>query len=732
MARQERNGSNPGSRLAPLPTYRCLRVFAFDPQASRQLDTAIINDAVIQLPWEKPWEDQVTLGPANEYLEVVDYDPASSCFYPPLDLNDPMLLAQNGLPPSDGNPQFHQQMAFAVAMRTVRTFENALGRHVFWMREANQAPADGAADPAAPRDHPAFVRRLRIYPHAMREANAYYSPNKTALLFGYFRGDPGRDATGGEWVFTCLSQDIVAHETTHAILHGLRRRSVEPSNVDSLAFHEAFADVVALLQHFSSGAVIEHQLARSGGSLRSVSLLTGLAQQFGRGTGRGGPLRFALKMLIDEEKKLANNETIEPDRNAKLTEPHRRGQILVAAIFDAFVTIFERRTDDLFRMAGCKRGTTDPLPKELVTRLADEAEKAADHVLRMCIRALDYLPPADSTFGEYLRAIVTADADLVPADSLHYRTAFAESFVKRGIRIEGQVFTSTETLYWDPPDKIGDERKASSAVSASVADCSFWDVLSKLHLGIMYGTLATGAEQHKDAEPQSVDLLETRIRAIDDSIQNQAFPGVKGYTAGFKDLGVKRNLRDLAMMIVQANQAIMHEWLDDDSDGGTYDREWEELLGIKFAFPTDPRDPPLRSIRVNRKGEPAFEVPGVRISRRQAPSGDILPQLLVQVVQTRRAYFDPAVQKLADTGELATDDPRYRNPDFKFRGGATLIVDLRDGRVQRVIRKRIDDDKRLDRARAFRLGDASGLGFERDASSTRAEPFAFLHREAAQ
>ena len=31
-----------------------------------------------------------------------------------------------------------------------------------------------------------FVRRLRIYAHALRERNAYYSPDKKALLFGYF------------------------------------------------------------------------------------------------------------------------------------------------------------------------------------------------------------------------------------------------------------------------------------------------------------------------------------------------------------------------------------------------------------------------------------------------------------------------------------------------------------------------------------------------------------------
>ena len=51
----------------------------------------------------------------------------------------------------------------------------------------------------------------------------------------------------------------------------------------------------------------------------------------------------------------------------------------------------------------------------------------------MCIRALDYCPPVDITFGEYLRALITADTDLVPNDKLGYRIAFIEAFRNRGI-----------------------------------------------------------------------------------------------------------------------------------------------------------------------------------------------------------------------------------------------------------------------------------------------------------
>src|SRR5262249_46899520 len=140
-----------------------------------------------------------------------------------------------------------------------------------------------------------FVRRLRLYPHALRDQNAYYSPAKKAILFGYFPVR-AKDAfnTPGTTVFACLSHDIIAHEVTHALLDGVHPRFDEPSNADVLAFHEAFADVVALFQHFSHADVLRDQIAQTRGRLETENLLAQLAQQFGRATGRGSALRDAL------------------------------------------------------------------------------------------------------------------------------------------------------------------------------------------------------------------------------------------------------------------------------------------------------------------------------------------------------------------------------------------------------------------------------------------------------
>ena len=64
-------------------------------------------------------------------------------------------------------------------------------------------------------------------------------------------------------VFSCLSHDIIAHETTHALLDGMHRRYIEDNQQTICAFHEAFADLVALFEHFTFPEVLRHQIART-------------------------------------------------------------------------------------------------------------------------------------------------------------------------------------------------------------------------------------------------------------------------------------------------------------------------------------------------------------------------------------------------------------------------------------------------------------------------------------
>jgi hypothetical protein len=419
-----------------------------------------------------------------------------------------------------------------------------------------------------------------------------------------------------------------------------------------LAFHEAFADICALFQHFSLPEVLCQQIARTRGDLGTDNLLAQLAQEFGTATGLHGALRNALGSYNDQTGRW-ERATPDPQSIQSETEPHARGSLLVAAVFEAFLSIYQRRTTDLLRIA---TGGTGVLPQgelhpDLVNRLADEAAKCAGHVLNMCIRALDYCPPVDPTFGDYLRALLTADYDLVHDDDLGYRVAFIEAFRQYGIYPLDVRSLAVDSLLWRRPVK-------------------------------------------QDFKPQVLPMLHQMRRLAER----------QGYTAGREQLyGQQRAacafLHDQVFMKVTPDMVVE--------------------LGLDVA-------------RLVRNGKPVVEVHSVRPAHRVGPDGQTLNDVVIEVTQRRPAYFNLQVQaqvdaSLGDPVGLSAAPP----PDFWFRGGATLLVDLESGTVRYAIYKDIWSDARLARQRAF-------LGGQTD-NSLRAmyfgslqegmrEPFAFLHR----
>jgi len=415
----------------PMPEYRKLRIYAYDPSLASDPTNFGINEATLSVKWE----ENLKLGPIGEYLEVVDVDPASGSCYAPVDLRHSNLLASDGLTPSEANPQFHQQMCYAVAMRTIGHFELALGRKAMW---SSRYVRDKNGNVISEK----FVPRLRIYPHALRTANSFYSSEHKALLLGYFRAKQDQVGTTlpGSRVFCAVSHDIIAHETTHALLDGLHRRYQESTNPDVLAFHEAFADIVALFQHFSIPEALVAQIRETRGDLNKPNLLAKIAIQFGQASsGRYGALRDALDKLPTRADYAAS------------AEPHARGAVLVSAIFGAFLDIYRRRAADLKRLASGGTGVLQEgaISDDLAKRLMREASKTAGHVLNICIRALDYCPPVDITFGEYLRALITADYDAIRDDVYGYRVAFISAFRDRGIFPSGVQHLAVDSLLWE-------------------------------------------------------------------------------------------------------------------------------------------------------------------------------------------------------------------------------------------------------------------------------------------
>ena len=397
-----------------LPNARTLTVIAQDPSVRVGRNILL---AQLTVPAE-----QLLPGPCGYRVKVIDYDSSTSTLYEPAvyeapkdsKYKDPFAFGRGkkGLSKRPNgydqkllsDPRFHAQNVYAIAMRTLAQFEFALGRRARWGSDGHQ---------------------IHISPHAFADANAFYSRDDRAIFFGYFKG------ASGATIYTCLSHDVVAHETTHAILDGLRSRYLEPSTPDQAAFHEGFADIVALLSVFSLPDVVDALLDKNAsGNTKLIaksrltrdalakSVLLGLGEQMGSELSeiRGDALRRSVEL------KPGQNYMDMPEYE----EEHARGELIVAAMMNAFLDIWLQR---IARIGTVERGMLD---RSLVV---EEGARVAGHLLTMSIRAIDYCPPTDIWFSDYLAALLTVDREVVPDQGKYdYRQALLDKFEAFGIQ----------------------------------------------------------------------------------------------------------------------------------------------------------------------------------------------------------------------------------------------------------------------------------------------------------
>lgn len=407
------------------PPCRPLRIFTSDPSASRLAG----RSTVAQVPYEplllQPVEGQARYDClCGRLFELHMVDDAGRALAPP-QLDEAAQLMGNGHAPSESDPRFHAQMVYAVTSRVHADFRRALGREPGW-------GFAGAHE------------RLKVFPLGSSEENAWYAPDTGELVFGYFpRPDSG-------WFSTALMHDIIAHELTHALLDSQRPHFMEPTGPDVAGFHEGFADLVALFQHFQYREPLKAALTESGGVIvarkqgeKSAHWLCRMATQFGASDG--------LDALRRADRPAGKNPG-ELIYDRKLEE-HDMGELLLSAVFDAFDTVYRRRTERLRRLASGGSGLLPPgaMHPDLLDALTDAAASLARRFMAVVVRALDYCPPANISLGEYLRAMVSADAMLVPDDRWGFREALIDAFRVRNI-LPRHVFSLTEdSLRWGPP-----------------------------------------------------------------------------------------------------------------------------------------------------------------------------------------------------------------------------------------------------------------------------------------
>ena len=117
-----------------------------------------------------------------------------------------------------------------------------------------------------------------------------------------------------------------------------------------------------------------------------------------------------------------------------------------------------------------------------------------------------------------------------------------------------------------------------------------------------------------------------------------------------------------------------------------------------------------------------------------------MTDIVIEVTQRRRGYFEAQAQKAADAPGKRL--PANKDGDFKFRAGCTIVIDGTKNTFRHIIRTpgTVEDDKELAIVRAFLTGEAEADSNAFDGRRQRSlteprvrgfdEPFAMLHRHS--
>jgi len=358
-------------------------VYVQDPFVAEQNKGVALNTIYVA------GEPDLMDGPTSARIAVVDYDADTGKLEQPVKWDAKkrcFVFDYKGKPEPITRkwctePQFHQVNVWAIIQSVLDIYEATwvLGRSAPWAFEGN---------------------RLIVVPHAGYRDNAFYERRRKAIRFYYF-------AAEGKRVYTCLSHDIIAHETGHAILDGLRPGYLEDSSLQTTAFHEFAADLTAIMTSLLNDELRWQVAQESGGDLTRDTIVSSLAEEFGR-YAKGRPyLRSA-----------QNDKTVETVKDSR--SPYDWSEVLTGTMFDILTGMVAKRMQK--NLATGKKPTTKQALSWAVSRFR-----------RTALQPLDYLPPVDVQFSDYARAVLQADQVVDPVDEDGYRDLMRDCFDKRGI-----------------------------------------------------------------------------------------------------------------------------------------------------------------------------------------------------------------------------------------------------------------------------------------------------------
>lgn len=384
-------------------------------------------------------EDHYYDGPASDRVAVLDFDPETGKLHRRvafLGRPEGRKMAVYRVDRQLTNRQirsrkFNNISVFATVLRTMKLFQDRyrIGRPLTW------------------KNGP----QLLVIPRAGEWANAFYDRETNSLNFFYFHSQKHPRRV----VYTSLSRDIVAHETTHAILDGIAPDLLDAATPESLALHEALADFTAMLLAFESNRLVESVLEETHGGIEDSTAFCSIAREFAEARDPSGKA-LALRDLL-------NSKRMDEVRN---DEPHELSEVLSGALYSVLMLV---HADHRHRYSKEVR-PKDPEKTDYWFSCSGRALQAAGfRVGNTALRALDYLPPGEVSFADYGRAMLAVD-EMGQLNPSHVRQWLREEFLLRRMVEDPKELAVKTNFPWQGPDVdllIQDEETARSFAEAN-------------------------------------------------------------------------------------------------------------------------------------------------------------------------------------------------------------------------------------------------------------------------